>query len=171
MLQVIHASRHWARTSVACEKEATRLQAALAVNAEDMQSAQAYLADSKAHLEEIELRVAGKKIPCLEAAPQENVAQAAMATADSEESEMEELAGREEALDHRPGEHSVKGTHSLLLTESWYNIPESSSRLGISGLLGQELYLQRRKVGFYPSCGCSTVIMYSTLDKSGKAIF
>ena len=52
--KVIHASRHWAKTSVACEREAGRLQAALTANTEDMQAAKTYVLAAKEHLAKLE---------------------------------------------------------------------------------------------------------------------
>ena len=57
------AKRHWAKTSVGCEKETARLQAAMLANAEDLRSARAYLGDAKEALESMLAEQAVKHPP------------------------------------------------------------------------------------------------------------
>ena len=57
------AKRHWAKTSVVCEKETARLQAAMLANAEDLRSARAYLGDAKEALESMLAEQAAKHPP------------------------------------------------------------------------------------------------------------
>ena len=75
-----------------------RLQAALVANTEDIQAAKSYLADAKAHLGKIEQQMHDRQ----------NQSEALggaldLAREDSGQSDLEELMGREEVLDHRPG--------------------------------------------------------------------
>ena len=57
------AKRHWAKTSVGCEKETARLQAAMLANAEDLRSARVYLGDAKEALESMLAEQAAKHPP------------------------------------------------------------------------------------------------------------
>ena len=85
---------------MACEREAVRLQAALVANTEDLQAARSYLADAKAHLEKIEQKMSDKQKQS-----ETQVNALALAREDSGQSDLEQLVGREETLDHRPGDH------------------------------------------------------------------
>lgn len=122
---MIQASRHWAKTSVACEKEAVRLQAALVANTEDMQAAKSYLIDAKAHLEKIEKQQLDRQTQSAGTA----VEPAELAREDSGQSDLEQLMGREEVLDHRPDTSDLSFFFSLnvvLLTgEAALHLPTS----------------------------------------------
>lgn len=124
LLQVIHASRHWAKTSVSCEKEASRLQAALTANTEDLEAARAYLADAKVHLAELEEKVANKQSLMATA-----VAEPPPLATDSEDSESEELMGREEELNLRPGKLLVMAILQLSCSFLGYTSRSSASHI------------------------------------------
>ena len=75
-----------------------RLQAALVANSEDVQAAKSYLADAKAHLAKIGQQMQGRQNQS-----DTQTDSLDLVREDSGQSDLEQLMGREEMLDHRPG--------------------------------------------------------------------
>lgn len=60
-VKVEAAKRHWAKTSVGCEKEASRLAAVTRANAEELQLAKSYVSDAEGALATLEAQMATKR--------------------------------------------------------------------------------------------------------------